>query len=307
MKKTMILSLVLFTALFVSCSKASKLSNEAKETVKQTLHDLAKDPSSVQLSNVEPVFSNDSLCILHLNFTAKNGLGIESTEKIEYVYLVSGEKKYEAYQGLNSDSIYISASTFDKVKNGKIYENLSYESTLYYRAAIFINNSGRAVGDKAGEEDVKIPVPGGTGLWEVQAYEDEFGDKSDATYLRLWGKGTFSNSATTGSRMSAILFVSKTGFAFRFIEYDSHVVKDDEICHMRIKDAGGVVHNTWSLFNSRDGQMSTYDNDVRNEMIGILEREGEIVVSAEMGRYSKSEYRFKMDLTGYKQAVKYLK
>ena len=86
------LFLMLISIVLLSCSKASKQEKEAKEIMPQTLRENAKDPSSVKISDVKTVFRNDSLCILHLLFTAKNGFGIESSSKVEYVYLTSGEK-----------------------------------------------------------------------------------------------------------------------------------------------------------------------------------------------------------------------
>ena len=100
MKKSAIILMSLLTIILMSCSKAGKLENEAKDAANKTFHELAKDPSIVKLSDVKATFCNDSLCILHLNFTARNGLGIETTDKMEYIYLVSSGKKYEAYQEL---------------------------------------------------------------------------------------------------------------------------------------------------------------------------------------------------------------
>lgn len=307
MKKTAILFMSLLTVLMISCSKANRLEKEAQEVMNATFHELAKDPESVKLTNIRTVYGDDSLCIFHFNFKAKNGLGIETNDKMEYVYLVAGETKYEAYQGLDGDSIFQSIETFEKTKKGRIYENLPYESAMYYRSAILINSTGREVGDQAREKDVKIALPTGTGMWEVQAYKDEFGEEGSKKYLRIFGKGYFSNSATTGSRMTAILFVHKTGFSFRFIEYDSHVVKDDGICRMRIKDSEDIVHDSWSLYNSKSGEMTAYfDQAIFNELQEILRKGGEIAVSAEMGSYSKSQYRFRMDVTGYEEALKFL-
>lgn len=288
----------------MSCAnKADELNNEAKAAASQFFHEIAKDPSSVQLSNVNTVFSSDSLCILHLVFKAKNGLGIESSDKMEYVYIVSGEEKYEAYQGMDADSIYQDNATFEKTKEGSIYEELSYEDAMYYRAAILTNSRGRSVGDKAGDKDVAIPIPTGTGFWEICAYRDEFGDTTSEKYLRIGGKGYFSNSATTGSRMTAYLFVDQNSFNFRFIEYDSHVVKDDETCYMKIKDSDGDVHE-FTLFNSKNGQMTSSYSDYK--IREILKKGGVITVSAEMGKYSKSQYLFKMDVTGYDKAYEFI-
>ena len=307
MKKPAIMALL--AIVMMSCSEASKLENEAKERVNQTFHELAKDPSSVQLSNVNAVYSNDSLCILHFDFKAKNGLGIETTDRMEYVYLVSAAKKYEAYQELGGDSIFQDNATFEKTKKGKIYEKLPYETALYYLAATFINNQGRVVGDKAREQDVLIPVPTGTGAWEMHFYKDEFGEEGSGKYLTLMGKGTFSNSATTGSRMTAILFVSKSGgMSFRLVEYDSNIVKSDDYYECKIKDSEGDVI-TMSLRNDEEsGDMHSWNTDEVNNLHKALLKGGVITVSIrEMYAYSTPDtYLFKMNVTGFEEAFSFL-
>ena len=46
--------------LIISCSKG--LESAAKEQMEKTMKELAKDPSSIQISNVETKFNNDSIC-----------------------------------------------------------------------------------------------------------------------------------------------------------------------------------------------------------------------------------------------------
>lgn len=309
MKKSVIMCMSLLAIIMMSCSKASKLEGEAKEAMNQTFHEVAKDASSLKLSNVNAIYSNDSLCIIHLDVTAKNGLGIESTSKMEYIYLVSDGKKYESYQELGSDSIYLTNESFEKIKKGKIYENLPYEAALYYRAATFLNNQGRAVGDKAREQEVRIAVPTGTGAWEIHNYKDEFGEEGSGKYLTLMGKGTFSNSATTGSRMSAVLFVSKSGgMSFRLVEYDSSIVKSDDYYECKIKDSEGDVITMNLRNDDESGDMSSWNTDEVNNLHKALLKGGIITVSIrEKYAYSTPDtYLFKMDVTGFEKAFNFL-
>lgn len=302
MKKLTILIMVLLVALLSSCSdKASKLQEEAELAMPQLFKDVAKDPNSVKIEKQNIVFSNDSLCIIHFVLTAKNGLGMDTTEKMEYIYLQTGEEKYEAYQTLNQDSVYLNPKAFEKKKAGTIYEKLSYEDALYYRAAIFTNFEGRFVGDKSGEE-INIPIPTGTGLWQLGSYIDDFGDETSNKYLQIAGKGVFSNSAATNEAMTAYLIVDRSNVYFRFIEYNSHIVKSEEECEMKIKDSYGDVHEI-TFTNTKDGQMSTYSNV---EVKEILKKGGTITVSAEMGEYLKRKYLFKMDVSGYDKAYEFI-
>ena len=43
-----------------------------------------------------------------------------------------------------------------------------------------------------------------------------------------------------------------------------------------------------------------------NQLKEMLKKEGEIAFSATMGEYTKSIYKFKFDVTGYNNAVKYI-
>lgn len=308
MKKIVKLYLLIITSFAtISCNDYSyktKLAEEAYNGVKLLLYEIAKDPNSIQISNMNTVFNNDSLCILHVNFKAKNGIGLDITSKIEYIYINFQDKKYEAYKEIESDSIYQDKQTFERNKKGKIYEELSYENALFYRAVILANTEGRVVGDKHREQEVNIPIPTGTGFWEVYSYKDEFGDESFDKYLVLTGKGSFSNSATTGSKMTSYLYIDSKDIAFRFVEYDSHVVKDEETYHLKIKDSEGEIH-TFYAENTNKGQINIRSYNIK-DFKAILQKGGIIAVSAETEEYSKSKYLFRMDVTGYENAKEYI-
>ena len=77
---------LLILAVFCSCSNG--LQDEAKKQMEKTFKELAKDPSSVSFNNVKVMFDNDSVCIINLNFSAKNGFGAILTKEYEYVYLI---------------------------------------------------------------------------------------------------------------------------------------------------------------------------------------------------------------------------
>ena len=136
----------------------------------------AIDPYSVNIKDINTVFNNDSLCIIHCFMQAKNALGFTVSNKIEYVYLESNGTKYEAFKPVQNDSIFQNIDLFNKIKKGKIYESMAYEDALFYRASVFIKSLGRVVGDKEGSCKVNINIPTQTGLWEVGNYIDEFGD-----------------------------------------------------------------------------------------------------------------------------------
>lgn len=302
--------MALMVILLTSCSQSTKTSNEAKSAMEACIKELAKNPESVRLTKVSPVYENDSLTILHFDFTAKNGLGMESTDKMEYVYLVQGDKKYEAIHEVGADSVFVSTPTWEKNRKGNIYESLDYDGAIRYLAATYINGNGRVVGDKARDQEVKISVPTQTGSWELKNYSDEFGEPTEKNYLVLMGEGIFSNSATSNSKLQVVFFIDDDSFSFRLFEYGSSPVKDDDHAYVtRIKDRDGIVHD-FRLWNSgQSGQIGPMFSSSENykELSEILKKGGEIIVTMKYSSYSDSDYRFKLDVDGFSNAIKYVK
>ena len=223
----------------------------------------------------------------------------------EYIYLSRDGKLYEATQLLSEDSVYVSKASLDKIKKGKIYEKLSYDDAIMYRTILYVNARGKEVGNK--DAEVNIPNPMGTGLWELDVYNDEFGEPTNDKYLRLTGKGNFSNSAATGESLRVHLFVDKDGMNFRFVEYDSSVVKESGFCYFKIKDAKGEVHNL-TFHCSDEGYILPYSKEVTEELKRIVEMEGVMSVNAEIpSEYSSSStYQFKLYMDGYAKAMSLL-
>lgn len=312
MKK--VLSLFCIASLaFVSCSEnpAAKLESQAKENLATTIKNATDDSKDVKVENIRTVYSNDSLCILRYDIKGKMGIGLSDgkdfdvTLNAEYIYLSSNGKIFDATQLLSDDSVYVSKNTLDKIKKGKIFEKLSYDDAIRYRAIMYVNSNGKEVGNK--DAEVSLVNPLGTGLWELDAYEDEFGEPTKDKYLRLTGKGNFSNSAATGESLRVHLFADKKGMNFRFVEYDSSVVKESGICKMKIKDANGDVHNL-DFICTKDGYIYPFSEGEAKELREIVELEGVMSVSAEISdEYSsRSTYQFKLYLDGYKKAMSLL-
>lgn len=294
-----------------SCSQKAKLENEAKKQMEATFKEIAKDPSSVKLSNDEIVYSDDSLCIIHVDFAAKNGLGTEVKQRTEYIFIHSNGKNYEAYQEIPNDNegVYVSEEKYEKAKKGKIYQSLDYNSGMRYLAAIYVNGDGREAGNSESEA-FSIPVPTGTGSWDLKSYQDEFGEEGAGKYLVLMGNGVFSNSATTDSKLTALLFIDNDfDFSFKLVEYNSSIVKSDDSYDFRIKDSQGDVHSM-TLYNSDEsGQMHSWSSEDKETLKSILKKGGVITVSVrERDAYSTPDtYLFRLNVSGFDKASSYLK
>ena len=301
-------TLVLFVLALCSCNQQSKLESMAKEQMEKTFKEMAKDPKSVKLTNSATVYSDDSLCIIHVDFSGDKWFGIEVKDRYEYIFISSNGKNYESYHVIakEEDGIFVSQEKYNKEKKGTIYETLDYESGIRYLAAIYVNGNGREAGNSDGET-FSIPVP--TGSWEIKSYKDEFGEEGAAKHLVLMGSGVFSNSATTNSEMTALLFMDKTGeFSFKLIEYNSSVVKSDDSYDYRIKDSTGEVYEMILYNDEESGQMSSWSSENKDIMKKILDKGGIITVSVrERDAYSTPDtYLFKLDVTGYKKAASFL-
>lgn len=288
-----------------SCSKASKIRTEAETAMTQLFKEVAKVPESVVVDEIETKFSDDSLCILNANFTAKNGLGHASTTKYEYIYLVSKGQAYEAYDEVGANDIFIAPEDYEKEKKGKIYEELAYEQAIRHLASVKVMTEGRMAGDKD-RNDVVIPMTLETGLWDKRQFSNSFNEKTDESFLLLTAKGVFSNSATTGSEMTALLFVTDDYISLRLVEYSSSLVKDDESYTLRVKDKNEVVHY-FRLYNSYSGDMtfSSYRGEGEDGFRKLLEEGGALVcMMQEEDSYSTpSQYYFKLHVDGYNKAI----
>ena len=299
---------------FVSCSEnpASTLESMAKENLTSAVKSIVGDSEDAKIENIKTVYSSDSLCILNFDLQGKMNIGLSNgndfdmTFGAEYIYLLNNGKYYYASQLLSEDSVYVSKATLDKIKKGTIYESLSYDDALMYRAIMLINARGKEVGNN--DAEVSIPNPLGTGLWELDSYNDEFGETTNDKYLRLTGFGKFSNSASTGEKLIVCLFADKDMINFRFIEYDESVVKEDALCKMKIKDAKGEVHNINFLCTEK-GYINPFTGEPAEELRKIVEMEGVMSVNAEISdEYSSiGTYTFKLNLDGYKKALEYCK
>ncbi|MFR9496233.1 MAG: hypothetical protein SNG69_02210 [Rikenellaceae bacterium] len=304
------LLLILFLAtLTISCNNSRKVTSDAKNAMKATMLEVVKNPKDAKIEDVTKMYANNSLCILHFTLTAKNGFGNDVTSKMEYVYILDNSKTYEAYHKIDNDAIFNSELELDKIKKGQIYENLDYDGAIRYLSATFVNNQGRAVGDKVGDVEVNISIPTKTGNWELKNYSDSFGEKTDDNYLILMGKGVFSNSATLNSNLTAILFVDNDSYSFRLFEYGSSPVKDDDASYVTlIKDSEGVIHSMDLTNSGQSAQIRPYSwQNNYIDFIRILRKGGDIIVTMSYNKYGKSDYRFILNVDGFNEAIKYVR
>ena len=172
MRISVLYALLISIAILTSaCNKTSKIENEAITTAFASLTEKVGESKSFKIIDKETKYYDDSLCILSLTTLNKLellGNIINDTDQIEYVYIISDGKAYEAFHKIDDDSVYITMEDYNTIKEDKIYGQLEYSEALRYRSAWFVNKNGKLIGDNNSKRDIKIPMPTGTGLWELK-------------------------------------------------------------------------------------------------------------------------------------------
>ena len=89
------------------------------------------------------------------------------------------------------------------------------------------------------------------GNWIIDERVDDFGDSIGEKYLKTFSEGTFSNTATTNSELSIVLFYTpeKEEFCFRLLEYNDVKATYFESSEIQLKmkvDDTVYEHNLWS-------------------------------------------------------------
>lgn len=113
-----------------------------------------------------------------------------------------------------------------------------------------------------------------TGGWVTGQYTDEFGDPVEMYYIQSTTHGTFSNSATTDSKLKIIITVDTSLVLIDLYEYGNLKVKGVGDIPFRFKDKEGYSFNinTW---NDELGNNFILENESREIFINAI-RKGEI-------------------------------
>lgn len=73
--------------LMILFSCTNGLKPRALKHMKSTIKELAKNPDSMKLTNIETAFNNDSLCVIHFIGKGQNGFGGYSSSHFEYIFI----------------------------------------------------------------------------------------------------------------------------------------------------------------------------------------------------------------------------
>jgi hypothetical protein len=151
----------------------------------------------------------------------------------------------------------------------------------------------------------------GTGIWKINYFYDEFGDKTNNGFITTNNpiRGVFSNSATTNSALDVAFVISaQNRLAVVLDEYASNnILKAFSTTNysVNIKDSDGVIHSLRGIMYDK-GDRIFIDTNTRkkhiNKLHQILMEGGDISMSIkENSQYGGvSIYSFKFNANGYK-------
>lgn len=134
MRKVYFILFSMFITIFIS--SCNSFESDAKNTMHNTLKELAKNPDTYKLSNEEVVVSNDSLVIIHCIGKGQNGFGGWSSSRIEYIYILT-KKHNHIYEYVSTDGSIYSIAEFalkkEEITDDEIYRFANFYAVLYGR------------------------------------------------------------------------------------------------------------------------------------------------------------------------------
>ena len=149
----------------------------------------------------------------------------------------------------------------------------------------------------------------GTGIWNIKYFVDDFGDPTDSGYISNNSRisGSFSNSATSNSKLNTYFIVSnKSNVAIKLFEYagrnavKAYGAKQFSII---VKGGNGLRHSMAGTMYEGGDRLYFDRSSKKNhtsKMHSILLNGGEItVVIKEQDYGGLTSYRFKFNADGY--------
>jgi len=210
-------------------------------------------------------------------------------------------KNFEGYKNLQSLEVALSTSYYSQISEDKIN---------YYKRACdeFLLEEEK---EKERQEELKK-----LGDWSVGNYVDEFGDRTEKGFLNLEIMGTFSNSATTNSRLRVEMFLSNASLEkpwFRFYEYNSSnpvkgIYSDTNIITCRVKDSINDIFliRLYQYQGSDSLQISTgrFHKENIQKLRNSISNEGTVKFSCYVERTTSTKYNFALNFKYFSNALR---
>lgn len=128
MKRIVFLLPILLISLLISCTQ-NNIESKAKEQMKKTIKELAKNPDTYKISNIKTMFIDDSLVVLNFIGKGQNGFGGYSTSKYEYIYAIKNDGVKESLYDLEDRGSIIGKKAFSEIMGEILGDTLDTESS----------------------------------------------------------------------------------------------------------------------------------------------------------------------------------
>ena len=137
--------------------------------------------------------------------------------------------------------------------------------------------------------------------WDIGEYTDEFNQPTGEYYAYTKVYGTFTNSATNGSPLTAYVQVSNSGFDFLLYEYNSNLVdgmySTGNVYSISVLDQNGVKHQFTGAMAHNATKLHLYSS-YQEKMLELFASPGTLKFYLTFEKYGKSTYSFDVDVTG---------
>lgn len=153
--------------------------------------------------------------------------------------------------------------------------------------------------------------------WTLRYYVDNFGNEmKDKKFLQFTThNGTFSNSATTNSKLSVRVTVDENNLYIYLAEYGNNVVKNASsssiLYTIEVLDGNGTTHKLNGLLGSDSDRIFCWKNNsgdwvIDHSLINILKKGGIVSIYMYPTDRKIQNYSFKIDANGFSEAYKKL-
>ena len=146
--------------------------------------------------------------------------------------------------------------------------------------------------------------------WEIGEFVDEFNKPTGEKYLSTTvTTGSFSNSATTNSKLTAIVQVTSDSVAIMLWEYSSQLVKgtfDTNEYSITVLDSSGTKHYFDGVMYKGNTRIYLSNSD-EAAFLSLLKKSGTISIYLKNSKYTVSTYLFDVETAGFSTLYSQLK
>ena len=140
------------------------------------------------------------------------------------------------------------------------------------------------------------------GAWTVKHYVDEFNDPTSRKYITTKSliSGTFSNTATTNSKLTAKILVDSVSISFILYEYGSQQVKSSISTEYRISIKCGY-YKTTIYGDMNTDRITVYGSSDKYDLLTCLTSGSTVTFYIEDTKYRTTNYLFSVESSNFNE------